>query len=173
VNRKLPAEDLPEDMINCMLSGNNIRTLLRSRDDLNACRNDGFSYRTVKAAGPEATKFMRHIRQATIRCGPRFDPSKEARAVLIYKRGDREGQNNSRQITITHYLYRIYKCRMARVFQEVNSRSAIFIDAEKGLIKKTNGCSEQGIIVNELSQGANRKNKNLKATATDFMNGFG
>jgi hypothetical protein len=50
---------------------------------------------------------------------------------------------------------------MARAFQEMNSRYAILSDAQKGFIKKTNGCSEHGIILNEFLQDARRKCKNL------------
>jgi hypothetical protein len=54
-------------MIEDMLSNANIQAVIRSRDDLSACGNDGTTYRTMKAAGPEAIKFMKPVCKATIR----------------------------------------------------------------------------------------------------------
>jgi hypothetical protein len=62
---------------------------------------------------------------------------------------------------------------MTKAFQEVNSREAIFIDAQKGLIKRTNGCLEHGIILNELFQDPKRNGKSLMVMAVDFTNAFG
>jgi hypothetical protein len=62
---------------------------------------------------------------------------------------------------------------MARAFQKVNSKVHIFSDSQKGFIKKTNGCSEHGILLNELLHNANRNRENLVVTAIDFTNAFG
>jgi hypothetical protein len=62
----LPDEDIPEAMKDCMPSEDNIRDVIRSRDELSACGNDRISYRIMKAEGPEAMKFMRYIIKATI-----------------------------------------------------------------------------------------------------------
>jgi hypothetical protein len=62
---------------------------------------------------------------------------------------------------------------MARSFQEMNARFKMFNEAQKGFIKKTNGCSEHGIILNELLHDAQRKRKDLIITAIDFTNAFG
>jgi hypothetical protein len=62
---------------------------------------------------------------------------------------------------------------MARAFQDMNTRHAIYSDAQKGFIKKTNGCSEHGIMLNELFQDAKRKRKSLIVTTVDFANAFG
>jgi hypothetical protein len=62
---------------------------------------------------------------------------------------------------------------MARVFQHINRPHGIYVDIEQRFIKKPNGCSERGILWNELFQDAKRKNKDLIATAVDFSNAFG
>jgi hypothetical protein len=62
---------------------------------------------------------------------------------------------------------------MARAFQQVNLQHGIYVDAQKGFIKKTNICSEHGILLNELFQDAKRKNKDLIVTVIDFWNAFG
>jgi hypothetical protein len=62
---------------------------------------------------------------------------------------------------------------MARCFQEINASHNIFSDHQKGFIKKTNGCSEHGIILNELFHDAYRNRKGLVVTAIDFTNAFG
>jgi hypothetical protein len=62
---------------------------------------------------------------------------------------------------------------MARVFQQMNLEHWIYVDAQKGFIRKTNGCRKHGILLNELFQDVKRKNKNLIVTAIDFSNAFG
>jgi hypothetical protein len=62
---------------------------------------------------------------------------------------------------------------MSRAFQDVNSRNRIFSDSQKGFIQKTNGCSEHGIMLNELLYNAHRNRDDLIVTAIDFTNAFG
>jgi hypothetical protein len=62
---------------------------------------------------------------------------------------------------------------MARAFQTISSRVGIFSDSQKGFIKKTNGCIEHGIVLNEPLHNANRTRDTLMVTAIDFTNGFG
>jgi hypothetical protein len=49
----------------------------------------------------------------------------------------------------------------------------IFSDTQKGFIQKTNGCSEHGILLNEVLYEAHRNETGLVATAIDFTNAFG
>jgi hypothetical protein len=88
LHKKLPDENVREDMMEHMLSDDNIRAVIRSRDDLSVCGNDGINYRIMKTAVPEAVKFMKRIIKATIRCGRVFDSWKAARTVLIDKKGE-------------------------------------------------------------------------------------
>jgi hypothetical protein len=62
---------------------------------------------------------------------------------------------------------------MARAIQNINSKTDIFSDSQKELIRETNGCSEHGIILNELLHNANRNRESLVVTAIDFTNAFG
>jgi hypothetical protein len=173
VFRKLPNDNIPEEMMEYMLSDDNILAVIRSRDDLSACGNDGISYKIMKTARPEAVKFMRRIIKDTIRCDRVFDSWKDARTVLIYKKGERSDPKNWRLITITNCTYRLYTCLMTRAFQQVNSKYDIYEDVQKGFIKKSNGCSEHSIMLNELFQNAKRKGTDLIITAIDFTNAFG
>jgi hypothetical protein len=88
LHKKLPDEDVSEDMIESMLSDDNIRVFIRPRNDRSACGNDGISYKIMNGAGPEAVKCMKRIIKATIRCGRVFDSWKAARTVLIYNKGN-------------------------------------------------------------------------------------
>jgi hypothetical protein len=155
-----------------MLSDDNIRNVIRLRDDLSTRGNDGINYRTVKAFGPQRVEFIRHIIKAMIWNRQMPESWIEARIVLIYKKGDRKDPKNWRPITITNCIYRIYMCLIARAFQQMNSRYGIDVDMQKGFIKKTNGCSEHGIMLNELFHGAKRRSKDFIATAIDFTNTF-
>jgi hypothetical protein len=62
---------------------------------------------------------------------------------------------------------------MARTIERINSKINIFSDSQKGVIKKTNGCSEHILILNELLHNANRNRGSLIVTAIDFTNAFG
>jgi hypothetical protein len=62
---------------------------------------------------------------------------------------------------------------MARAIQNTNSETQIFSDSQKGFIRKTNGCREPGIILNELLHNANRNRESSVVTAIDFTNAFG
>jgi hypothetical protein len=62
---------------------------------------------------------------------------------------------------------------MSRCFQDINSSFHLYSDPQKGFIRKTNGCTEHGIILNELFNDANRNHKGLIITAIDFTNAFG
>jgi hypothetical protein len=119
-HRKLPDDDVPEEIMNYMLSDDNVRDVIRSRDDLSARGNDGISYQIVKAAGLQGVDFMKHIIKATIQSRRVLGSWKEARTVLIYKKEDRNDTKNWRSITITNCIYRIYMCLMARAFQQMN-----------------------------------------------------
>jgi hypothetical protein len=130
-----------------MLSDDNILDVIRLRDDLSVCGNDGISYRTVKAAGPQGVKFIRHIIKAMIQNCRIPESWMEAWTVLNYKKGNCKDPKNWRPITIANCIDRIYMCLMARAFQHMCSRYGIYIDMQKSFIKKTNGCSEHGIML--------------------------
>jgi hypothetical protein len=55
----------------------------------------------------------------------------------------------------------------------MNLQHGIYVDAQKGFIKKVKGCSEHDILLNAMFQDAKRKNKDLIVTAIDFSNAFG
>jgi hypothetical protein len=67
----------------------------------------------------------------------------------------------------------MFTCLLTRSLQALNTERHLFSDSHKGFIKKTNGCSEHGIILNALLHDASRGRKNLIITAIDFTNAFG
>jgi hypothetical protein len=129
-----------------LLDEKKIAEVIKSRDDLSASGIDSISYRVIKRAGAEGVKFVRTLVRGIIKSGPVMSSWKEARKILIHKKGDRDEITNWRPISITDCLYRIFTCLMARAFQYANSRTKIFSDTQKGFIQKTNGCSEHGIL---------------------------
>jgi hypothetical protein len=90
LDKKLLVEDVPEEMMEYMLSADNIRAVTRSRHDLNAYGNDGISSKIRKAADPEAVKFVQRIIKATMRCGRVFDSWKAASPILFSKKGNKK-----------------------------------------------------------------------------------
>jgi hypothetical protein len=56
---------------------------------------------------------------------------------------------------------------MARCIQEINATHHLYSDHQKGFIKKTNGCTDHGIILNELFHDTNRHHKGLIVTAAN------
>jgi hypothetical protein len=127
----------------------------------------------MKGAGTEGVKFLQNIVRGCLRDGRIISSWKEARTILIHKKGGRDEIENWRPILIINYTYRIFTCVMARMIQMMNLKIHIFSDNQKGFIKKTNGCSEHGIILNELLHNANRNQESLIMAAIDFANAFG
>jgi hypothetical protein len=162
-----------EEMEEFMMNEDRIKEVIKSRADLSACGVDGVSYRIFKAAGQGGIEFMKHIIRGVIKSGRVMESWKQARTILLYKKGDQKEIGNWRPISITNWVYRIFTCLMARSFQKINMRYKVFTDNQKGFIQKTNGCSEHAIILNELLHDANRFQKNLVVTAIDFTNAFG
>jgi hypothetical protein len=162
-----------DDMAAFMLDEKNIEAVINSRQDLSANGVDGIGYRIIKGAKKEGVKFIRLLVEACMRNGKIPESWKEARTILLYKKGDRDVIQNWRPISITNCVYRIFTCLMARSWQMVNSKVQLFADSQKGFIQKTNGCSEHGIILNELLHDANRNKEALIVTAIDFTNAFG
>jgi hypothetical protein len=169
---KIP-EEAAIAMEEFMLNEKNISEVIRSRADIGACGPDGINNSILKAVGVEGIHFLKLLTQACITCGRVFESWKKAKTILIYKKGDREDPQNWRPISITNCLYRDFTCLMSRCFQDLNSTYKLFSDHQKGFIKKTNGCTEHGIILNELFHDARRNNKELVITAVDFTNAFG
>jgi hypothetical protein len=172
LDQKISAEGL-EDMEEYMVEEKHISDVIDSRDDQSVCGVEGISYQLFKAAKRGSVEFMKHIIKASIRCGRVMTSWKEARTILLHKRGDREVIGSWLPISITNCAYLIFTCLLARAFQDINARYGIFTDPLNGFIKKTNGCSEHGIMLNELFLDARRSHKGLVMTTIDFTNAFG
>jgi hypothetical protein len=172
LDQTIPAEG-SEEMDEYMVEEKYIRDLINSRDDLSACGVDGVSYQLFKAAKQGSVEFMKYIIKASIRCGREMMSWKKARTILLHKKWVREMIRNWRPVSITNWADRILTCLLARAFQDINARYGGFTDPQKGFIKKTNGCSEHGIMLNELFLDARRRHKGLVMTTIDFANAFG
>jgi hypothetical protein len=134
---------------------------------------DGISDQLFKAAKQGNVEFMKHIIKASIRYGRVMISWKEARTILLYKAGNSEVIGNWRPISITNGAYRIFTCLLARAFQDINARYGVFTDPQNCFIKKTNGCSEHQIMLNELFLDARRGHKGSVITTIDFTNALG
>jgi hypothetical protein len=172
LEKRIPNE-ANEEMEEYMIDEKNIREVINSRKKLGACGPDGLSNQIFQSAEEEAVKFLQIIVKASVKCRRTISSWKEARSILLYKKGDRKQIKNWRPISITNCVYRIFTCLMTRCFQEVNEKYGVYTDSQKGFIRKTNGCSEHGILLNELFQHAKRKKKSMIITAIDFTNAFG
>jgi hypothetical protein len=139
-----------------MLSQQHIYEIIKSRPDLSANRTDGIGYHITKAAKKVGVQFMKLLVGADIRNGRILSSWKEARAILLHKKGDREQVRNWRAVSIANCVYRVFTCLMARSWQAINAKARLYSDVQKGFVKATNGCSEHAIILNELFEGANR-----------------
>jgi hypothetical protein len=106
-----------------------IRDVINSRDDLSACGVDGISYQLFKMAKQGSVEFMKRMIKTSIRCGRVTTSWKEARTILLHKKGDREVIGNWRPISITNRAYRIFVCLLARALKDINARYGLFTDA--------------------------------------------
>jgi hypothetical protein len=132
-------EQEEEDLQGFFLDEKKIAEAIKSRDDLSANGIDGISYRVIKAAGAEGVKFVRTLVRGIIMSERVMSSWKEARTILIHKKGDRDEIWNWRPISITNCMYRRFRCLMARAIQDINSRMKIFSDTQKGFIQKQMG----------------------------------
>jgi hypothetical protein len=155
------------------LSGEkSIEELMRSGEGLSASGVDRVSHQIVKKAGPGGVTFMKSLVKARIQSGRVINTWKEAKSILPSKKGDQHEIRNWRAISIPNCMSRIFTCFMARTFQFIKSEAYIFSNSQTGFIKKTNACSEHGIILNELLYNAKRNSESLVVTAIDFTNAF-
>jgi hypothetical protein len=166
-------EQEDDELAAYMLNEKNIEAIIKSRQDLSSSGSDRISYQIIKGAKGEGVKFIRILVDTYMQAGKIFASWKEARTILLYKKGEWDKIKNWRPISITNCVYRIFTCLMARAWRAVNFKVHLSSDSQKGFIQKTNGCSEHGIILNELLNDANRNNKALIVIAIDFTNEFG
>jgi hypothetical protein len=92
---ELPGFPLDEDKV---------AEVIRSRDDLSANGLDGISYRMIKGTGPEGVRFVRRLVRRIIKSGRVMTSWKEAKTILIHKKGDRDQIENVRPISIPNCL---------------------------------------------------------------------
>jgi hypothetical protein len=172
LDQKIPAEG-SQEMKEYMVAEKYIRDAINSRHHLSAYGVDGVSYQLFKAAKQGSVEFMKHIIKTSIRCRRVMTSWKEARTILLHKKRDCEVIGNWRPISITNRPYWIFTCLLARGFQDINAKYGVFTDPQRCFIKKTTGCSEHGIMLNELFLDAPRRHKGLVMTIIDFTNAFG
>jgi hypothetical protein len=75
-------EENEEEMEAFMLEEKNIAEVIKSREDLSACRVDEISYRIMKGTG---VKFMKLLIRASIQSGRVMRSWKESKTILLYK----------------------------------------------------------------------------------------
>jgi hypothetical protein len=100
-------EEDEEDMEEFVLNEKNITAVIKSREDLSACGVDGISCRIMKRAGTEGVKFMKNVVRACLRNGRIISTWKEAKTILLHKKGGRDQIENWRPISITNCMYRL------------------------------------------------------------------
>jgi hypothetical protein len=127
-------EEASEEMMEYMVDEKHIAEVINSRQDLSACGVDDISYQIIKAARGEGVRFMKNLIRASMECGRVMKKWKEARTILLYKKGDRNAITNWRPISITNCVHRIFTCLIAKSFQEMNWKYQVYTDNQKGSI---------------------------------------
>jgi hypothetical protein len=122
-------DDISEEMEEFMLNEKNIADVIQSRKDKSATGIDGISYQVFKAVGKAGVQFLKDIISAAIRCGRVMGSWKEARTILLFKKGDQKEPSNWRPITITNCIYRIFTCLMARAVAKMNEEFHVYSDS--------------------------------------------
>jgi hypothetical protein len=93
----------------------------------------------MKGAGAEWVKFVKFVNnivRASLRSGMMTSPWKEARTILIDKKGDREEIGNWGRSRWRIVCIQIFTRLMAWRIQWINSKVPIFSDSQKGFMKK-------------------------------------
>jgi hypothetical protein len=97
-------EENETEMEAFMIDEEHIAEVIKSRADLSACGVDGISYRIMKSAGTEGVKFMKLLIRGCIRGRRAMRTWKEAKTILLYKKGNRDEIGNWRPISITNCM---------------------------------------------------------------------
>jgi len=150
----------------------NIESIINSRNHISAHGRDAISYAIFKLCSKNAAKFFSVLFRSIIKTGLIPESWKTTRTVMLYKKGDANKPENWRPIGITSTVYRIFTCSIARSITNINRKTPIFNDAQKGFISG-NGCSEHITILNELCYNATRTESEIHLMAIDFSNAFG
>jgi hypothetical protein len=130
---------------------NLLKQIVRTRQHLSAIGLDGISYHIFQLGGGDnAVKWMMKVFTKLIQEKRVPEIWKQARIVLLYKKGDDKDAANYRPISITCCLYRIFTALIAKFIQMTNrSRgNKIFSTEQKGFIEGCNGCCEHSIFLN-------------------------
>jgi hypothetical protein len=154
---------------------NLLKQIVRTRNNLSAIGLDGISYQVFKLGGDNAVKWMMQVFTKIIGEKKVPDIWKQARTVMLYKKGDVTVAANYRPISTTCCLYRIFTALIAKYIQATNRQYGrkIFSTEQKGFIEGCNGCCEHSIFLNELFAHTHRKHKGIIACQIDFTNAFG
>jgi hypothetical protein len=118
---------------------NLLKQIVRTRQHLSAIGLDGISYHIFQLGGDNAVKWMMKVFTKLIQEKRVPEIWKQARTVLLYKKGDDKDAANYRPISITCCLYRIFTALIAKFIQTTNrSRgNKIFSTEQKGREKRT------------------------------------
>ena len=159
-------------MIKDIIDVKNIESIINSRNHISAHGKDAISNAIFKLCSKNAAKLLSVLFTSIIKTGLIPESWKTTRTVMIYKKGDANKPENWRPIGITSTVYRIFTCSIARSITNINRKTPIFNDAQKGFISG-NGCSEHITILNELCYNATRTESEIHLMAIDFSNAFG
>lgn len=97
---------------------------------------------------------------------------KEARTVLIHKKGDKEDLGNWRPISLSSCLYKLYSGILADRLGRWAVRTGAISKAQKGFMP-AEGCLEHNFVVQQCLDDARATGKELTVTWLDLRNAFG
>jgi hypothetical protein len=118
-------EEMKKKIMEDLIDLKKMKELLRTRGNLSVPGLDGITNPLLKLEREKGAKMLVELMKIVISTG--FCPAKwkNARAILLYKDGERENPGNWRPITVTSVIYRALFCRIAQALHEAHKVQGI------------------------------------------------
>ena len=132
-----------------------IAKIVKSRRKSSANGPDGIGYRIMRLGGKKATEFLQTLFSAIWENHRVPANWKQAKTVLLHKKGAEEVITNWRPISLTNAIYRIFTATVAHVIQERNINGKDPQSHTKRIHSEVQRMhTEHSIMINELFNDA-------------------
>ncbi|KAK3917639.1 Retrovirus-related Pol polyprotein from type-1 retrotransposable element R2 [Frankliniella fusca] len=147
----LPAQQIPDEALFSLIGKEKISTRLRHCSNT-APGPDTITYNTLRSKDPGCHVLFEIIdRCRRDRRVP--EEWKEARTILLYKKGDRKDLSNWRPISLSSCLYKVYSGILAARIGRWAAASGAITDIQNGFMP-AEGCLEHNFILQQCLDAA-------------------
>jgi hypothetical protein len=168
-------DEMKKKIMEDLIDFTKMKELLWTRGNLSAPGLDGITNPLLKLEREKGAKMLIELMKMITNTG--FCPAewKNAKAILLYKDGERSNPGNWRPITVTSVIYRAIFCRISRSLHKAHELQGIsmFDIEQKGFVPGRAGCVEHTAVANTIIKDAVEKKKQLYILSLDLRDAFG